>query len=135
MPRSMRSRQVEFEPGTSDVVDGNYTDDNGATVTITVEVRSCEEPGDRSVTVDKAEEGTWAVVLSPDAVTDLDGLVGEDEIPVRLTIVARPCTQNDEEPVEPIEQGPDLVADMFTGDIVAPIVHPDIAAPAPPRDF
>ena len=91
MPRRLRARQEQFDPGTSGSVEGPFTDGNGDTVAVVVKVRGCDEA--RGPTRTTTAPGVWRVEMSPDTVHDLRGLVADDGALVMLTIVAGACTE------------------------------------------
>jgi hypothetical protein len=95
MPRRLRARQADFDPGTSGSVEGPFTDENGEEVAVVVKVRGCEE--ERGPTRTTTAPGVWRVEMSPDTVHDLKGLVADDGAQVLLTIVTGACTGPDDD--------------------------------------
>ena len=143
MPRARRNDQVEVDPGRSEVVEG-LRDEGGNAVIVTVAVRTCEDPGG-GVDVEKSH-GRWSVELPPDTMHDLGGLVGEDGVAVRLTIISRPCPGSDKDgrgvpqPLDdgpdiaaphPLDDDPDIVAEAFDDDDFGQIAAADIDAARP----
>lgn len=131
MSRRRRGLQVEFDPGTSGKVEGPFKDKDDNRVTVEVAVRSCEEQGGGQVRVAKSGR-RWSVELPPDAVHDVDGLVGEDGVAVRLTIVSRPCPKpgapgqgEPSEPPDPPEPNADI-ADIVADEEIDVDDFPDV---------
>jgi hypothetical protein len=84
-----KPRQFSLRPG--EVKDlGVFKDGDETDISVTAQVRSCTEPAS-AVDINKTENA-WAIVVPPDSVTRVDGLMRRGEV-VKLYILAGSCVE------------------------------------------
>lgn len=97
MPRTGRTVQFDLDPGESAELQGPFFDgDTKEPVRVYVRVRACDDEGETELgrRFDQAT-GRWQITLPPDTVEDFNGLVGEDGVPLTLTIATGECGETD----------------------------------------
>jgi len=94
MVRARRICQFTFNPGDSELLDGDLLAADGTAVGVRVTVRTCDDEHRNERTVTEKGEAEWVITVSPGTVTDIEGLNGDDGVPLVLTIAATKCPQD-----------------------------------------